>query len=68
MVLSTRDIEFTTIDITAPGMQKMRSFMREKGRKKEGHRNVLPPQIFNGEEYRGVGAVHMKCVLENCAF
>ena len=54
MVLTTREIEFTTIDISAPGMQEMRSFMREKGRKKEGQRNVIPPQIFNGEEYRGV--------------
>ena len=27
--------------------------MRKKGRKREGQRNVLPPQVFNGEEYRG---------------
>ena len=27
--------------------------MREKGKKKDGQRNVLPPQIFNGEECRG---------------
>merc|ERR1712128_64928 len=27
--------------------------MRERGRKREGQRNVLPPQIFNGEEHRG---------------
>ena len=27
--------------------------MRKKGRKREGQRNVLPPQLFNGEEYRG---------------
>ena len=54
MVLTTRTIEFVTIDISAPGMQKMRRFMREKGKKKEGQRNVLPPQIFNGEELRGV--------------
>jgi len=53
MVLTTRAIEFVTIDISAPGMQEMRSFMRERGRKREGQRNVLPPQIFNGEEYRG---------------
>jgi len=53
MVLTTRAIQFVTIDISAPGMQKMRSFMREKGRKREGQRNVLPPQIFNGEECRG---------------
>ena len=54
MVLTTRAIEFVTIDISAPGMQQMRSFMREKGKKREGQRNVLPPQIFNGEEHRGV--------------
>ena len=38
MVLTSRNIEFVTIDISAPGMQEMRSFMREKGRKKEGKR------------------------------
>ena len=54
MVLTTRAIEFVTIDISAPGMQEMRSLMREKGKKREGQRNVLPPQIFNGEEHRGV--------------
>ena len=54
MVLTSRDIQFDTIDISIPGMQDMRSFMREKGRRREGQRNVLPPQIFNGEEYRGV--------------
>jgi len=53
MVLTTRHIQFDTIDISIPGMQDMRSFMREKGRRREGQRNVLPPQIFNGEEYRG---------------
>merc|ERR1719481_1106334 len=31
----------------------MRKFMREKGKKQEGQRNVLPPQIFNGEQCRG---------------
>jgi len=53
MVLNTRCIEFDTVDISAPGMQEMRKFMREKGKKQEGQRNVLPPQIFNGEECRG---------------
>merc|ERR1711970_1673182 len=53
MVLTTRIIPFDSIDISAPGMEEMRRFMRERGRKREGQRNVLPPQIFNGEEYRG---------------
>ena len=37
--------------------------MRENGKKKEGQRNVLPPQIFNGETYRGVS----KCSLSTHA-
>ena len=28
--------------------------MRDRGKKKEGQRNVLPPQIFNGDDYIGV--------------
>ena len=54
MVLNSRAIEFITVDIAAPGMQDMRKFMREKAKKKEGQRNPIPPQIFNGEDYRGV--------------
>ena len=34
-------------------MEAQRDFMRKTGKKKEGQRNVLPPQIFNGEDYRG---------------
>jgi len=52
-VLRARQIEHDTIDISAPGNQDLRKFMREKGKKKEGQRNALPPQIFNGEEHRG---------------
>ena len=53
-VLTAREIPFDAIDIAAPGMEDMKRFMRENGRKKEGQKNVLPPQIFNGEQYRGV--------------
>ena len=28
--------------------------MRERARKKDGQRYPIPPQIFNGDEYRGV--------------
>ena len=27
--------------------------MRDRGKKKDGQRNVLPPQIFNGDDYIG---------------
>ena len=52
-VLKTKNIDFTTIDISAPGMELQRNFMRSQGTKREGQRNVLPPQIFNGEQFRG---------------
>merc|ERR1719348_817219 len=53
MVLKMREIQFEVVEISAPGMQEMRKIMREKGKKQEGQRNVLPPQIFNGEHCRG---------------
>ena len=52
--MKTRNIEFDTIDIAAPGMESMRDFMRKRGRRREGQRNALPPQIFNGEDFRNV--------------
>jgi len=52
-VLKTRNIEFEKIDIAAPGMEPQRNFMRNNGKKRDGQRYPLPPQIFNGEEYRG---------------
>jgi hypothetical protein len=41
------------VSLTA-GMEGERDFMRAHGKKQEGQRNVLPPQIFNGEKYCGV--------------
>ena len=41
------------VDISAPGMEQHRDFMRKKGKKNEGQRNVLPPQVFNEDDYRG---------------
>ena len=51
-VLEARQIDYDTIDISAPGNQELRKFMRERGKKINGQRNALPPQIFNGEEHR----------------
>jgi len=36
-----------------PGNDRHRAFMRENGKKKDGQRNVIPPQIFNGDQLRG---------------
>jgi len=41
------------IDIMKPGNQNHRTYMRDRGKKKDGQRNVLPPQIFNGDDYIG---------------
>jgi len=53
MILDGLGIEVEVVDITAPGMDEARDFMRSNGKKKEGERNVLPPQIFNGDKYCG---------------
>jgi glutaredoxin len=53
MILKSLGMELEVVDISAPGTEKERDYMREHGKKKEGFRNVLPPQIFNGEKYCG---------------
>merc|ERR1719419_1350725 len=53
MILKSLSIEFEVADVSAPGMEGDRDYMRQNGKKKEGQRNVLPPQIFNGEKYCG---------------
>ena len=69
MILKSLGIELEPVDITAPGMDEARDFMRANGKKKENERNVLPPQIFNGEKYCGVRNGHFfldkkpSCVL-----
>eukprot|EP00094_Tigriopus_californicus_P008667 TCALIF_08354-PA protein Name:"Similar to Sh3beta SH3 domain-binding glutamic acid-rich protein homolog (Drosophila melanogaster)" AED:0.15 eAED:0.15 QI:0/0.8/0.83/0.83/0.6/0.5/6/357/213 len=53
MILKSLGIEFEPVDITAPGREKDRDYMREQGKKKEGQRHVLPPQLFNDDVYCG---------------
>jgi hypothetical protein len=59
MILSSLGISMEVLDISAPGMDKQRDFMRAGAKKKEGQINVLPPQIFNGEKYCGVSYIHI---------
>ena len=54
MVLQSLGIDTEVLDIAAPGMDEARDFMRGGAKKKENQRNVLPPQIFNGDTYCGV--------------
>jgi len=53
MILNSLAIECEAVDIAGPGMDEAKDYMREKGKKKDGQRFVLPPQIFNGEKYCG---------------
>jgi len=53
MILDGLSINIEEVDISAPGMEEARDFMRANGKKKEGERHVLPPQIFNGDKYCG---------------
>lgn len=41
------------MDISAPGMDKLRIFMKEKSKKRVGERFPKPPQIFNNDQYCG---------------
>jgi len=53
MILNSLAIECEAVDIAGPGMDEAKDYMRDKGKKKDGQRFVLPPQIFNGEKYCG---------------
>lgn len=53
MILNSLAIECEAVDIAGPGMDEAKDYMREKGKKKDGQRYCLPPQIFNGEKYCG---------------
>merc|ERR1711997_481792 len=53
MILKSLGIALKPVDISAPGMDEQRDFMRASAKKKEGQRHALPPQIFNGEKYCG---------------
>ena len=54
MVLESLNMNTEVLDIAAPGMDEARDFMRGGAKKKDNQRNVLPPQIFNGDTYCGV--------------
>merc|ERR1712224_90940 len=52
-ILKSLGIAMKQVDISAPGMEEARDFMRANAKKLEGQRHALPPQIFNGEKYCG---------------
>ncbi|XP_063702535.1 SH3 domain-binding glutamic acid-rich protein homolog [Culicoides brevitarsis] len=59
MILDSKHIEYTVIDITEPTMEKEKDFMQANSTEMgvtvsdTNPRHPLPPQIFNGEQYCG---------------
>lgn len=59
MILDSRNIKYSVVDITEPGREADRDFMQEKSTSlgatvsDTNPRHPLPPQLFNDEEYCG---------------
>ena len=51
--LESKDIDFEPVDIADPNKAQHKASMSEKVRERE--RKPLPPQIFNDDDYIGVG-------------
>ncbi|XP_015606124.1 SH3 domain-binding glutamic acid-rich protein homolog [Cephus cinctus] len=52
MILESKNVEYTVIDITEPGKESEKEFMQTHSNAKES-KHPLPPQIFNEDEYCG---------------
>ena len=53
-ILNSLKIPTVSVDISTPGMEEQRDFMRAGAKKKDGQTQVLPPQVFVGDRYCGV--------------
>lgn len=59
MILESRHIQFSVVDITEPGREPDKDFMQEKSTSlgatvsDTNPRHALPPQLFNDEQYCG---------------
>lgn len=54
MILESKNIPFTTIDITDPGQEDSKEYMNENAKPKGSNKVPVTPQIFNEAEYCGV--------------
>ncbi|KAK7604191.1 hypothetical protein V9T40_004464 [Parthenolecanium corni] len=52
MILDSKNIQYTVIDIAEPGNEGDKEFMQENSKARDS-KHPLPPQIFNGEHYCG---------------
>lgn len=60
MILESKNVEYSVVDITEPGKEPDRDFMQEKSTSLGATvsdinpRHPLPPQLFNDDQYCGV--------------
>ena len=54
MILNSVKVPVDVVDISSPGKEEEKEFMRTNSKKREGDVNPLPPQIFRGDNYCGV--------------
>ncbi|RZF39741.1 hypothetical protein LSTR_LSTR003402 [Laodelphax striatellus] len=52
MILDSKNIEYTTLDITEPGKESDKEYMQQNSKARDS-KHPLPPQIFNDDEYCG---------------
>lgn len=59
MILQSIKVPFKSIDITEPGQEEARDFMREHCKKTDAGGCTPPPHFFSGNDYLGVrGGTH----------
>ncbi|XP_022199135.1 SH3 domain-binding glutamic acid-rich protein homolog [Nilaparvata lugens] len=52
MILDSKNIGYTTLDITEPGKESDKEYMQQNSKAKDS-KYPLPPQIFNDDDYCG---------------
>lgn len=52
MILESKNVAYSVIDITEPGKESDKEFMQQNSKTREA-KHPLPPQIFNDETYCG---------------
>jgi len=52
-ILKSLDVNFVQVDLTSPGQEGQREFMRKKAKVRPGQSVAVPPQIFNSGRYCG---------------
>ena len=59
MILGGLQLSLEIVDITAPGMEDQKDFMRTNSKKKHGESHPIPPQIFVSNRYCGVSKFYV---------